>query len=602
MNRSPLQAVFMRSTSRLVLGLTCTLVLPLAALPGLVTAQAKAKGAAPVAGSAGVRRTFDALIQHHMLQRAKIQPEWATSVGIHSYNSRLNDRRTAAYARDSAFAVEERTALFAIDTTQLDVRRRIDWLLLASVLDTRIHDAARRDWQRRPGSYVPFDAVYRLAIGTTPSPAPRMSALTKRLQQWPAAMEAGRRQIVPERAPKFWVTLDAGSSARISRYLKEELPDLVKKQGGNTPAFRTAVARAALALDSYTTWMRDTLAPVASGEWLSGESDYNWRLEHSKLLPTTATDLVAMGRNVFHETERSLDSLARTIDPSRSWRQLADSSKRLHPDADSVLAAYSAENARARAFIIRKKLFTVPAGERLEMVLTPPNLRQTYAYGGYSSAAPFEKTQVGRFFVTPVEAGWTPEQVESKLRGHNFGWITVVALHEGYPGHHLQYVRAAKQPSILRKVYGSEVFGEGWGLYAEELMYQNGFYPSPLARLTQLRMRLWRAGRVIIDPSIHTGRMTYDEAIAFFVDSVALERNDAVAEVTRYTTWPTQAVSYIVGMQAIEALRDEVRARQGSRFDLTRFHDVLLEQGSLPPPLMRRAIFAALKLDQGGTR
>jgi uncharacterized protein (DUF885 family) len=314
------------------------------------------------------------------------------------------------------------------------------------------------------------------------------------------------------------------------------------------------------------------------------------------LLPTTASELVAMGRSVFSETERSLDSLARTIDPNRTWRQLADSSKGLHPHADSVLAAYSAENTRARAFIIQKKLFTVPPGERLDMVLTPPNLRQTYAYGGYSSAAPFEKTQVGRFFVTPVEAGWTPEQVESKLRGHNFGWITVVALHEGYPGHHLQNVRAAKQPSILRKVYGSEVFGEGWGLYAEELMYQNGFYRTPLARLTQLRMRLWRAGRVIIDPSIHTGRMTYDEAVSFFVDSVALERSDAVAEVTRYTTWPTQAVSYIVGMQSIEALRDEVRARQGAKFDLTRFHDVLLEQGSLPPPLMRRAVFAALKL------
>ena len=591
-------------TARLLILIEALALLHIAVTPGVMQAQGKAPAKAakpPVAKAAATpaaaARQFDALVQHHLLQRAKMQPEWATAVGIHSYNSRLNDRRAAAFARDSAEAAKQRASLAAIDTTKLDVRRRIDWLLLAAVLDTRIHDAARRDWQRRPGVYVPFDAVYRLAVGTSPGPAARMGALTNRLRQWPEALAAGRRQIVAERTPKFWVELDAGSASRISRYLRTELPELVKKQGGNTAAFRTAVTRAANALDSYAAWMRDTLAPVAAGEWQAGEDEYNWRLANSKLLPTTAGELVAMGHRVFDETERSLDSLARTIDPNRTWRELADSSKNLHPHADSVLAAYSAENARARAFIIRKKLFTVPPGERLQMVLTPPNLRQTYAYGGYSSAAPFEKTQVGRFFVTPVEEGWTPEQIKSKLRGHNYGWITVVALHEGYPGHHLQNVRAAKQQSILRKVYGSDVFGEGWGLYAEELMYQNGFYPSPLARLTQLRMRLWRAGRVIIDPSIHTGRMTYDEAVSFFVDSVGLERSDAVAEVTRYTTWPTQAVSYILGMQAIESLRDEVKARMGKRFDLTRFHDVLLEQGSLPPPLMRRAVFAALKLD-----
>ena len=177
----------------------------------------------------------------------------------------------------------------------------------------------------------------------------------------------------------------------------------------------------------------------------------------------------------------------------------------------------------------------------------------------------------------------------------------MVAVHEGYPGHHLQHVRAARQPDVLRKVYGSDVFGEGWGLYSEELMYRNGFFPSPLARLTQLRMRLWRAARVVIDPSLHTGRMSVDDAVQFFVDTVGLERADALAEVTRYTTWPTQAISYIVGNRAIDALRDEVMARQGERFDLARFHAVLLDEGSLPPPLMRRAVLARLGLGARST-
>jgi len=554
----------------------------------------RADSAPPVPADSAVT-AFDRLVQRHLLDRARSSPEWATSVGLHTMDSRLDDRSAAARRRDSVRVAAERAALAAIDTAGLDERRRIDWLLLDAALVTELHDAGDRDWERRPGWYVPFDAVYTLAVGTTPGPVARMGALTKRLEQWPAALALGRRQIAAARTPALWVDLDVASARGIARYLRDELPDVVAKAGGDRARFGRARDAALRSLDSYTTWMADTLRAQASGDWRYGEAAYDWRLRSSKLLDTDAAALIAYGHAVFDSTIVQLTALAREIDPDRTWRELADSSKGLHPPADSVFAAYSREAARARDFIIAKRLFDVPAGERLEMVLTPPNLRQTYAYGGYSAAAPFEKTQVGRFFVTPVDTLAAPADRESKLRGHNYGWITVVALHEGYPGHHLQYVRAAKQPSVLRKVYGSEVFGEGWGLYAEELMYRNGFYPTPLARLTQLRMRLWRAARVIIDPSIHTGRMTFDQAVSFFVDSVGLEKQDATAEVNRYTTWPTQAVSYIVGMREVEALRDSVRARQGERFDLARFHDVLLGQGSLPPVLMRRAVLGELE-------
>lgn len=560
----------------------------------LVTAATAGAAAAGAQAQASPAAAFDTLVQRHLRERARASPEWATSVGLHTADARLDDRSAAAERRDSVRTAALRAALAAIDTARLDERRRVDWLLLDAALATALHDAGDRDWQRRAGSYVPFNAVYTLAVGTTPGPKARMTALTSRLEGWPAAMAIGRRQVDPARTPPLWVELDVASARGIAAYLRDELPELVRRNGGDVARFRRARDAALHSLESYTAWMADTLRPAAAGDWRYGEAAYDWRLRHSKLLDASAASLVAMGHQVFDETVRDLDALAREIDPSRSWRQLADSSKTLHPPRDSVLAAYAREAYRARDFIVAKRLFTLPPGERLEMVLTPPNLRQTYAYGGYSSAAPFEKVQVGRFFVTPVDTLADTATQESKLRGHNYGWITVVALHEGYPGHHLQHARAAKQRSVLRKVYGSEVFGEGWGLYSEELMYRAGFYPTPLARLTQLRMRLWRAARVIIDPSIHTGRMSFDEAVRFFVDSVGLEKADATAEVNRYTTWPTQAVSYIVGMREMEALRDTVERRQGADFDPARFHNVLLGEGSLPPVLMRRAVLGAL--------
>ncbi|HEY0995004.1 MAG TPA: DUF885 domain-containing protein [Gemmatimonadaceae bacterium] len=549
--------------------------------------------AAPLTAQSANAR-LDALVARHVRELDARSPEWSTGAGLHSADDRLDDRSAPARLRDSALTAATLRRLQAIDTTRLDGRHRVDWLLFHSVLETALFDAGARSWQRRPSAYIPFNAVYSLAVGSEPGPAARMRAITARLEQWPAALALGRAQVVAARTPRFWVDLDAGSARGIARYLGGELDSVVARNHGDPPRFRRARDRALAALDAYARWMTDTLRPAATGSWVYGTEAYDWRLRHSKLLDTSADSLVAFGFRVLHETTGELAALAHAIDSTRSWRQLADSAKTLHPPADSVFAAYSAEAARARAFIREKGLFTLPAGERLDMVLTPPHLRQTYAYGGYSPAAPFEKRKVGRFFVTPVEPGSTPEQVESKLRGHNAGWITIVAVHEGYPGHHLQYATAATQPNVLRKLYGSEVFGEGWGLYAEELMYRNGFFPDSLARLTQLRMKLWRAARVIIDPSIHTGRMSFDEAVQFFVDSVGLEKADATAEVTRYTTWPTQAVSYILGMRAIEALRDEARAARGDRFDLARFHRVVLEQGSLPPALMRRAVLGAL--------
>ena len=549
----------------------------------------------------GADAAFDALARRHIAARAARSPEWSTAAGLHTADHRLDDRSAPALAADSARVARELRILASVDTTRLTDARRIDWLLLRSALDASAQDARRREWERRPGSYVPFGAVHGLITATEPSGPARMASLLARLEQWPARLAVGRRQVRAEVTPPFWVDLDVGSATRVASYLRRELAPEVAREGGDTVRLRRVVERVTPALDAYVAWMCDTLRATARGSWVYGRDEYDWRLRHVKLLDTSADSLIALGFATIHETTGQLDALARTIDPARGWRALADSSKLLHPSADSVFAAYSRESRRARAFLLEKRLFDIPAGERLDMVLTPPNLRQTYAYGGYSSAAPFERRQVGRFFVTPVESTFTAAQVESKLRGHNYGWITVVAVHEGYPGHHLQHVRAARQPDVLRKVYGSDVFGEGWGLYSEELMYRSGFFPSPLARLTQLRMRLWRAARVVIDPSLHTGRMSVDDAVQFFVDTVGLERADALAEVTRYTTWPTQAISYIVGNRAIDALRDEVMARQGERFDLARFHAVLLDEGSLPPPLMRRAVLTRLGLSARST-
>ncbi|MBI4541984.1 MAG: DUF885 domain-containing protein [Gemmatimonadetes bacterium] len=548
------------------------------------------------ADSSAIQR-LDARVREYLEATWRRHPESATAVGIHRYDRLSSDLSLRAAAVERRAVAAALDALRRdVDTATLDEGSRIDFLLFHAALATAVRSAEISEPLRRiPGAYIPFGGVYQLIEDGGPARGQLLAAATARLRTWPMAFALARRQL--DRPPRLWTELALGSAQGIARYLRTRVAAAADSAPPRVGApLRGAAARAADALDAFRRWMQDTLLIRSEGSWEIGAPHYDWLLANSKLLPFTANALIDLGREVMRETEDSLAALGRRIDSTRSWQQLADSSKTLHPPRDSVRAAYARETARARDFIERRGLFALPADERLEMIDTPPNLRATYAYGGYDAPAPFASERVGRFFVTPVDSELSSGDAESKLRGHNYGWITVVAVHEGYPGHHLQTVKALENPRLVRRLFGSEVFGEGWGLYAEELMYRSGFYRDSLARLTQLRMRLWRAARVVIDPSLHTGRMSLEDAVQFFVDRVGLERRDAWAEVARYTTWPTQAISYIVGMRELERLREDVRSALGSGFDERAFHEAVLAEGSLPPILMRRAVATRLGL------
>jgi uncharacterized protein (DUF885 family) len=167
-------------------------------------------------------------------------------------------------------------------------------------------------------------------------------------------------------------------------------------------------------------------------------------------------------------------------------------------------------------------------------------------------------------------------------------------VHEAYPGHHLQLCHAGRAGSRLRQLADSSLFAEGWALYCEELMHELGYYLDPVTRVFQLRDLLWRACRVVIDVGLHTGKLTFMQAVDYLVEEAMLERLNAVMEVKRYTLMPTQPMSYLIGKLQILALRDEARKRLGDRFDLARFHTALLAGGTLPPALVREELFQRL--------
>jgi uncharacterized protein (DUF885 family) len=200
----------------------------------------------------------------------------------------------------------------------------------------------------------------------------------------------------------------------------------------------------------------------------------------------------------------------------------------------------------------------------------------------YEPPGPFDEVQRGHIIVTPP-----PEP--AGLRDHSWASLQSVSAHEGYPGHHLQITSVNRLTSLTRKVVESHAMIEGWGLYAEQLMADTGYYDAA-GRLGQLAMRLLRALRLVLDMGLQTGETTWEAGAERAVSLVRMAPTAARNEVARYTMMPTHPFGFLTGCRTLERLRAETEQRQGDAFDLQAFHDRVLSYGHMPPPLLARAL------------
>ena len=181
------------------------------------------------------------------------------------------------------------------------------------------------------------------------------------------------------------------------------------------------------------------------------------------------------------------------------------------------------------------------------------------------------------FYVTVPDPRLPMAQQERVLRDHCRFEVPATALHEGYPGHHLQLVHAQQQPSHVRRYVWTPLTVEGWALYCEDMMADEGFYSSEEELLFQRVHLLWRAVRIILDVGLHTRGMTFEQAVDQLVDRVHIDRANAEAEVRRYCAEPAYNLSYAIGRRELLRLRDDYRAARGADFTLPDFHASVLQ-------------------------
>ena len=532
--------------------------------------------------------SFADFCRNYFKKYFELHPADAIYYGIEGYDHLLNDYSDDVYKMETAFVQESLSTLRRIPINDLDRDEAIDYALLEGRLTIQHYEHQREDYRLKwPDTYLPVDAIYILTVRATDDFA---GNLLSRLNRVPSLIQQGVANLSRPSAnpPRLWTEM-AIESAKGGVIFIDSLPNHPKVETGvkDIGALQSAIANAKSAINGFASFLERELLPRSQGIYAVGEEHYNLLLKKKHFLNHDAQSLLSLGQELFAKTKQELSALADELGPGKDIEDVARRIQINHPAIDQILSAYQTAMEAAREFVKETNLVSFPPKEELHVVHTPEFRRHEIPFAAYLSPSPKDADQVGYYYVTPVSD-------DDLLREHNWVGLENTSVHESYPGHHLQFSVANSIPAastLPRLMNESSVFYEGWALYCEQLMQEQGFLKSKDHRFVMLKDRLWRALRIIIDVKTQTGQMTYDEAADLMVRELHFPRAQACADLNWYSQSPSGPMGYALGWSIINRLRGQEQTRLGDKFVLREFHDKLLSAGSISLPLVEKRHF-----------
>ncbi len=531
-------------------------------------------------------RFYD-LVEARFVRLVRDNPVLGTALGLHHDDDLLGDGGRDALLGELAAEREHLATIEALDPAGLSATARFERELELHNLRRAVFDTdVLRIWERRSLALDTIgDGLFLLFARNHAPLDERLSAVSGRLEAIATYLEEAKtRSTVPQ--VRRWQQLEMESAAEMPTFFDELV---AAGNGVLTAVDQRRLVRASesarIAIELYSSWLEGTLA-AGTDEWAVG------RDRHDALVALRAFDgldadaILALGWERLGQERGARAAAAREIDPDADEATVIDRIKSDQPATfDAALEAYRAAMSPARQYLIDHELVTVPTDERIDVVATPEYLRNVLPFAAYFEPATFDPSPNGIYVVTPSVDG-----DPSAMREHNFASISNTSIHEAYPGHHLQLDTARRHPSLTRLLTDAPEFVEGWGMYSELMMREQGFDAGPRFRLAMHTDAIWRACRMVLDVRMHRGELTVDEATDFLVEHTSFERPNAHAEVQWYTYRPTYPLSYLLGRTLLMGLRDDEQRRLGDEFSLKGFHDTLLRNGSLPISFHRRLL------------
>jgi uncharacterized protein (DUF885 family) len=536
---------------------------------------------------------FSSLVTDYLADSYEESPAWASTLGLTAYDERSDDLSAESFRRRDAKVLDWTKRFGAVRDEGITPNERIDRDVILASLRGRELTQPRFDWKRQPTTYLnpSLGGIFTLFLHRLRPERDLAEAARARLHAVAGHVADAKANLDFALVPAIYVERAIGQAKAAARYASELVPAEVKD-----PALRQKVAEggaaAGAAYEDYAAFLESNKSRAA-GDYAIGEELYTALLREKELLPFGTRELQDRGREQYDLLSNEANKIAQQIDGGGTWTEVCERLNRVHaPTPEAMRAEYEDWTERARSFLSETGLVTLPAGERCTVEPSPHYQRPILAVASYNPPPAFSDSLHGHFFVPYPPDRTPPDEIQKRLEGNCSAGIPTTAVHEAYPGHHWHLVSAKQNVSDIRRTHHTSYFAEGWALYAERVMREQGFFTDPRHLLFQYEATLFRAARIVVDTSLHTKEMTFDQAVDFMVKNANLTPPNARAEVGRYCSWPTQASSYLTGMLEIVDIRTRWLAKRGSadRSALRAFHDAITSTGSIPTSLAERAI------------
>jgi hypothetical protein len=386
-------------------------------------------------------------------------------------------------------------------------------------------------------------------------------------------------------------------------FFQNDVPSAFAKADDAKAKAEFAKSNAAViqALKDYGAWMKSDLLPRSNGDYKLGADTFAKKLLYDEMVDIPLDHLLEVAYADLHKNQAEFARIAREIDPAKTPDQVLTALQAIHPAPDQLLPSFQQTFNSLVGFIKQHHIVTIPSDVQPTLEETPPFERAT-TQASMDPPGPFETLSTKAYFnVTLPEKDWTPERIAEYMAEFNVGTIISTSVHEAYPGHYIQFLYIPQVQSKIRKLIGANTNIEGWAHYCEQMMLDQGYAAAApdappeevrkakLIRLGQLTDALLRDARFVVSIKLHTGQMTFDQAVDFFVNEGYQPRPIGLMETKRGTSDATY-LYYTVGKLQIMKLREDLKKRQGAAFSLQQFHDAFLKQGPAPIKIIRKAM------------
>lgn len=559
---------------------------------------------------------FRALVDELLADYFRLDPVHATDIGHHQYDGLWPDLTDAGRAARLAFAEGMLERLGAIDPSTLSRDDAIDHRILVGALDAmRFDEGTLQEDRWNPLVYVYVFGNGLFHLLTRPfAPLPdRLRSGASRLRGLPAAIDAargtlsdpGERSVArfhTEKAIERLPGVAQLADATVAEAAKIEDPAL---QAELRAELEAAAGEAKTALEAFGAWLRDELLPTATGDFRLGPALYRTKFLHALRVEIEPQELRSRALGAFEAVRSEMQRLAHELwptwkgpepvpdNPDLMVRTVLDAIAADHPAAGELLDFCRSENERIEAFCRDIGLIGL-AEEPLEIMWTPEFMR---AFGGAMliPPGPLDKGLSSFFAITPMPDDWTDEQRESYLREDNARMLRLLTIHEAVPGHYLQLAYSNRCPSLVRAIFQSGVFAEGWAVYVTQVMMDVGYgADDPALMLVHWKFYLRAITNTMMDIAIHEGAMEREEAMRLMVEQGFQEESEAANKWDRARLTSTQLCEYFLGYTEMTDLEREARRRaqaEGVSFRRRPFLESVLAHGTPPTPVIRDLLF-----------